>query len=311
MENENQSKPLVSVVVFSYNSSVTIVETLDSIKDQTYQQIELIITDDCSKDGTLEIAENWLMKNKYRFHDVQLIKSSQNTGVSANGNRGCYAGHGEWIKVIAADDVLLPNCIKSNIEYVCSNTQYDFVFSKEKGIGNMDAYKRWPFKDVHVFFEELSHEEQYILLFQHNFLPTPTAFFRSSCFRELGGYDESIPFLEDRPMWLKAYRAHLNMGFLNEYTVAYRFSNTSISQRESTSEKKVLFEDSYRRMMCLAKEHRKKFSIGAWWFDKTCSITSGRKVPFLFLNVLNPFYYKNRKVIRFFNDFVNYSRKHK
>lgn len=310
MENENQSKPLVSVVVFSYNSSVTIVETLDSIKDQTYQQIELIITDDCSKDGTLEIAEKWLMKNHGRFHDVQLIKSSQNTGVSANGNRGCYASHGEWIKVIAADDVLLPHCIERNIEYVCSKTQYDFVFSKEKGIGNMDAYKRWPFKNVHVFFEELSHEEQYILLFQHNFLPTPTVFFRSACFRELGGYDESIPFLEDRPMWLKAYRAHLNMGFLNEYTVAYRFSNTSISQRESTSEKKVLFEDSYKKMMCLAKEHRKMYSIGAWWFDKTYSITSGRKIPFLFINALNPFFYKNRKVIRFFNDFVNYSRTH-
>ena len=109
-------------------------------------------------------------------------------------------------------------------------------------------------------------------------------------------------------MWLKAYSTHLNMGFLNEYTVAYRFSNTSISQRESTSDKKVLFADSYRKMMCLTKEHRRRFSIGAWWFDKTCSISSGRRVPFLILNVLNPFYYKNRKVIRFFNDFVKNSR---
>lgn len=308
MIHKELSKQLVSIVVVSYNSSETILETLESIKNQTYQHIELIISDDCSNDNTVVICEKWIKENQDRFKRVQLITSSQNTGISANGNRACYACQGEWIKAIAADDVLLPNCVEDNMNFVLLNKQYDFVFSKEKGIGDVEAYMNWPFKDVHIFFEELDHDEQFILLCQHNFLPTPTAFFRSMRFRELGGFDESIPFLEDRPLWLKAYHHHLQFGFLDEFTVAYRFSNTSISQSESTSPKKALFEDSYKKMMILAKEYRKQYSIGAWWYSITDEILHNNRTLFLFFNAINPFYYKNRRLIMFFNSFVRASR---
>lgn len=308
MENENQSKPLVSVVVFSYNSSLTIVETLDSIKNQTYQQIELIITDDCSKDGTLEIAENWLIKNKDRFHDALFLKSSQNTGVSANGNRGCYASHGEWIKVIAADDVLLPNCIEDYVNFVHEYPQFGFVFAKEKGIGNDDEYKRWPFKDVHRIFELLNHNEQFVLLCQHNFIPTPTFFFSSKLFSELGGYDESIPFLEDRPLLLKAYRKGCRMGFLNTYTVAYRFSSNSISQPESKSDKRELFKESYSKMTKLSHRYLEEYSIGAKFFSRTSGNRTRVGRMLFYLNVFNPFYYKNRRIIHVFNAVVKSNR---
>ena len=59
--------PLISVVVLTYNSSLYITETLNSIKDQTYDNIELIITDDCSTDSTLIICEDWINLNKSRF----------------------------------------------------------------------------------------------------------------------------------------------------------------------------------------------------------------------------------------------------
>ena len=69
---ENYS-PLVSVIVITYNSSKFVLETLESIYNQTYSNIELIISDDCSSDETINICQNWLYKNKNRFKNIELI----------------------------------------------------------------------------------------------------------------------------------------------------------------------------------------------------------------------------------------------
>lgn len=298
---------LVSVVVVSYNSEKTIVETLDSIKDQDYQNIELIISDDGSTDGTIAICKEWISNNTKAFQRVLLLTSRINTGVSANGNRGCKECQGEWIKIIGADDVLLPSCIGKNVDFVQSNNQYDFVFSKAKGLGDMIAYNRWPFKDIQPLFDSLSHDDQFVLLCQNNFLPTPTVFFRTSSFRNLGGYDETIPYLEDRPLWLKAYKKNYKFGFLPEYTVAYRFSVKSISQKESQSDMRHLFDDSGRKMKRLSKKYLQSYSISAWCYCQTYSFL-GKRNPLFVFNVINPFYYRNRRIIKLFNDFVESTR---
>ena len=79
---------LISIVVITYNNSNYIEETLESIKSQTYNNIELIVSDDCSTDKTVEITEEWIDKNRDRFANVKLITTPVNTGISKNCNRG-------------------------------------------------------------------------------------------------------------------------------------------------------------------------------------------------------------------------------
>ena len=62
---------LVSVLVISYNSERYIIETLDSIKNQTYERIQLVLSDDGSRDQTMKIAEEWIQKNGKRFESVK------------------------------------------------------------------------------------------------------------------------------------------------------------------------------------------------------------------------------------------------
>ena len=69
---------LVSVVVITYNSSKFIEELLTSIADQIFSDIELIISDDCSKDNTLDICRDWLSKNENRFVRTELITFTKN-----------------------------------------------------------------------------------------------------------------------------------------------------------------------------------------------------------------------------------------
>jgi len=127
--------PLVSIIVITYNSSKYVLETLESAKAQTYQNIELIVTDDCSTDDTVEICGNWIEKNKERFVRTELVKSDTNTGIAPNCNRGLKVAKGEWVKYIAGDDILFSDCINQNINYILSNPTASFIFSDLKIIG--------------------------------------------------------------------------------------------------------------------------------------------------------------------------------
>ena len=121
-------QPLVSVRVVTYNSSKTVEETLDSIYNQTYSNIELIISDDCSKDNTVAICRNWIELHKERFVRTEMITVDKNTGVTGNVNRSEEACKGVWVKGIAGDDVLMPNCIQIYMEYVNNHPETVVLF---------------------------------------------------------------------------------------------------------------------------------------------------------------------------------------
>ena len=95
------TKPLVSICVITYNSSKTVLSTLESIKAQSYSNIELVISDDCSPDNTVEIVQQWLEENKSWFIRTELITVEKNTGVTGNVNRSCKNTQGKYVKPIA------------------------------------------------------------------------------------------------------------------------------------------------------------------------------------------------------------------
>lgn len=223
--------PLVSVVVITYNSAKTVLETLDSIAAQTYKNIELIISDDCSKDDTVKVCNEWLEKNRNRFVRTELITVVANTGVAGNINRGNNAANGQWLKGIAGDDILLPECVEQNINYVTEHPDAQLVFSKIVPFGSIN-YVDSEFYKVFLFGYgclQLSDKEFFTLIRLRNFLPASTAFLQKSLFLELGGHDESIPLLEDWPFWIKASMNRVHFHFLPVETVKYRMEDSSLS----------------------------------------------------------------------------------
>ena len=122
--------PLVSIIVVTYNSSKYILETLESAKDQTYKNIELIVTDDSSKDNTVELCKEWMQKNSARFVRTEVITVPQNSGIAANCNRGVNAAEGTWVKFIAGDDILTVDCVDAFVDFVKLNKEAMVVESK-------------------------------------------------------------------------------------------------------------------------------------------------------------------------------------
>jgi len=221
-----EKNPLISVIVVTYNSSKYVQETLESAKAQTYSNIELIITDDCSKDNTVEICERWLEKNKTRFINTHLIIAKKNTGIPGNCNRGLNASKGELLKFIAGDDVILPEFIEQSLkEFQTDNniavtfTNAKIIDEKSNIIRNLSTKK---YKSGYIFKE----------IFFVDFWPAaPSFMFKREPVLEVGGFDETIG-VEDYMLILKLAQKY-KIQHVNEFLTLYRMHSSNISKNRN------------------------------------------------------------------------------
>jgi len=216
--------PLVSVYVITYNSSKYVIETLESIKNQTYSNIELIVSDDYSTDNTIQICSEWITKNSAYFKRVELLTVEKNTGIAANCNRAEAACQGEWAKGIAGDDLLMPNCVTDCIEYINEHQDTIVLFGKLKPFGgDSDLLKRVENNYDYNFLNKVSSEQLHYLLFVRNCLPAPTLFINVRYLKSIGLVnDERISSMEDYPKWINMIRNGIKFHFIDKYLVQYR-----------------------------------------------------------------------------------------
>lgn len=223
--------PLVSVGVYTYNSSKTVIETLESIKSQTYPNLELIVSDDCSTDNTVSLCQDWLEHNKDRFVDTKIIVPDKNTGQSGNYNRALKASNGEWIKDIDGDDLLTPNCIKDYVNFIQEHPEAIFVFGRTEVFGNSKEKIDFFNKFFDYSFFKLSVEEKYVrLVTKGNCIVSPSAFSNVKKRKDLGlYYDERIPMLEDLPMWVRATKQGLDLYYIDKVVCKYRVGGNGVT----------------------------------------------------------------------------------
>lgn len=243
MRKENE--PLVSIVVITYNSKEFVLETLDSALGQTYRNIELIITDDCSTDETVNVCGKWIAKNGSRFARVELLEAEKNGGVSVNCNRGLKAAGGDWIKFIAGDDILLPECIARYVEHVKSDDA-SFYFSQMELMRDDEVLYKHFLKGYELFKQDRGHLKQFLKL---DCLAAPTSFIRREDLSRLRGFDERFPMREDYPLWIKALKNNYKIVVLQESTVRYRNNYNSLSRSlgevdDRSFYKNILFQTS-------------------------------------------------------------------
>lgn len=230
--------PLVSVIISTYNSSQYVVETLESVAGQTWRELELIITDDNSKDNTVELCSKWLEQHEDRFVVTNLLTSPINTGISANANRGLKVSEGRWIKFLGADDLLLANCIENNINYVINNPEAEVVFSKVNLYKNLfleENYQRTvpgQIKPSSILWPDRSSESQYrMLLVSDRIHFSPSVFIRREAIVSVGGFDERFRLLEDYPLWLNLTKRGKRLFYFDNVTVNYRIHSDALNNK--------------------------------------------------------------------------------
>jgi alpha-1,3-rhamnosyltransferase len=228
------NNPLVSVVVVTYNSSATIIETLESIKNQTYNNIELVVSDDASKDDTVIKVRNWIKVNKEYFQNAFVVCSEFNQGVVYNANQGIDKANGEWIKSIAGDDLLSENAIEVYVKESI-NSNLPISFAKMKAFGpnplvndNVQNNLLEKMYKSHRRFPNMTHNQIYRQALTDHLLPGPGLFYKKSFFYSVGKFNTSFPMTEESDFQLRVYKS-TKVHFIDEYLVLWRQRSDSLS----------------------------------------------------------------------------------
>ena len=240
---------LISVIIPVFNGEKTIKETIDSVLNQIFQNIELIIIDDGSKDKTLEIIKN--------ISDSRInVFSYPNAGLSASRNRGISQAKGELISFIDADDLWTLDKLQAQWQALQENPQAAVAYSWTDYIDESSKFIKSG-RRIKANGDALSK----LLLF--NFLENGSnPLIRQKALEKVGGFDESLFAAEDIDMWLRLV-ANYEFVCVEKPQILYRTSTTSMStnlKRQEAESSKVI-ERAFSNPKAEKLQHLKKQSL--------------------------------------------------
>jgi alpha-1,3-rhamnosyltransferase len=265
---ETNGNPLVSVRILTYNASKYIIETLDSVYHQTYDNIELVISDDCSKDNTVDLCNRWLEQHGTRFAKVVFLTTSVNTGVCANSKRSLEATTGDWIKGLGGDDCFYPQAIEEYVRFVqeqkCEICAAKMSYMDDEGKdlvlelgGTYDAY---------MLRLQSSYKKQFRLAKQKIIVPGPVLFYSRKVFEATGGPDANYGTADEWSFLYKTLKNGFRVYPLDKVLIKYRVRSGSLT-RSNNGKLSQASIDSNRRFMkeVLLKEISPLKEPLLWW----------------------------------------------
>lgn len=267
--------PLVSVVIPCYNHDQFVQDSIQSVIDQDYENIELIIIDDGSQDNSVLKIQEKIEFCKKRFVRFE-FRSRTNIGLSETLNEALEWCEGKYFSPIASDDQMLSNKTAIQVKYLEKNKEVVAAFG---GVVLIDESNEQI--DVKLGGGQFYSFEDIIL---HNYnLPAPTQMIRLNSMRKIGGYNPTL-FIEDWYIWLKLSQIG-SIYTLSNTLCLYRMhsnnsSNNIIKMNKARLDILSLFKDSI-----LYEESLKRTK----WLNSYEYFVMDRKVDsFLKLLKLNP-----------------------
>jgi glycosyltransferase involved in cell wall biosynthesis len=216
--------PRVSVVTTVYNFEDIVLETVHSILNQTYRDLELIVVDDGSTDRSADLVE------AVGDPRLKLIRA-EHVGLPAAGLSRAYENsRGELVAVTGADDVWLPNKVERQVEFFDGHPTVGVVHT---GFNKLI--------DGHVYEQPVRSDEPEVIdgpaalerLISTNFICTPSTMLRRTAVERVGVLFDTDPLLcgpEDYDLWLRLSEVETEFGYIHEPLVNYRIRGTSVSR---------------------------------------------------------------------------------
>lgn len=211
--------PRVSVVVPAYNAETFLRQTLESIADQGVAELEILVIDDGSTDGTARVAEAF-------GAPVRLIRQA-NAGVCVGRNRGIAEARGRYIALVDHDDIWLPHKLGKQLSVLDQRPEIDVVYTDFVWWHPDPATGRFPEPATYPATPELPPLDPdfsgwiYHQMLTDSHVLTSTALARAGLVKDSGGFDEGLPFSEDWDFWLRLSRV-ARFAKLKEASTLYR-----------------------------------------------------------------------------------------
>lgn len=226
-------EPTVSVCVPTYNGAAFLAETLASIAAQTFEDYEVLIVDDGSKDSTVDIAESYAVSDKR----VRVIRNTERAGSSArNANQCAKHARGEWLKFLYQDDVMTPTCLEQMLDagrhgpFVI--TWHGYLFEPNVDEPTRRFYESLPTLELVLPGGYATIDQFCDAVLKHwgiNFIgPTSTSLIRRDCFERHGGFSPHIVTFPDTECWIRLGNSE-GLAIATERLVMFRVHGNSIS----------------------------------------------------------------------------------
>jgi len=207
---------LISIIMPAYNSENTIDEAITSVINQSYLNWELIVINDCSKDGTEKKINNYI--SEYSEKKIIYIKNEINLGVSESRNLAIQSSKGEWIAFLDSDDKWETTKLKKQID-LSKSKKADFIFTGSKYI-NGEGKKFNGRLEVPIYVD-------YKALKKHNIISCSSVLIkREIIINNKMKYDY---LHEDYLVWLKILKSGVVAFGVNEPLLIYRIDQNSKS----------------------------------------------------------------------------------
>lgn len=250
----NQSnQPLVSVVIPCYNHENYVQDSIQSVINQTYQNIELIIIDDGSKDNSAEKIQSMVSLCKERFLRFE-FRSHPNKGLSETLNEAIEWGEGKYFCALASDDLIYPEKTAIQVKFMEQHQDVTALFGSADYIDENNNIK---------IVNKLI-EQEYI--FDNIFLNScqfyaPTQMMRLDILKKVGGYDPKI-LVEDWFMWLKMAENG------RVYCLADTLAKYRIHSNNTTKNSKFIYENNMKTLSLYSdhKLYKEAYSKIRWTY---------------------------------------------
>lgn len=206
------TQPLISVIISCYNHARYVEASIRSVLDQTYPAVELLVYDDGSQDGSVEIIGR--LSQQYGF----FFQAQTNQGLSRTLNAGVERAHGSFIAPFGSDDIMFPDRLAKQLPWLMERP--------ELGVAAGNVIKIDERGEPHPDKKQRHHAER-TLDFDDLFLgrkaipPTATLLFRREALLQAGGFDPEIR-LEDLYILLKILEKGWKIGVMDEALAYYR-----------------------------------------------------------------------------------------
>lgn len=205
---------LISIIMPAYNCEKYIIEAINSVIDQSYQNWELLVLDDGSKDNTLKIINEFGNKDSR----IRPLPNEKNIGVSATRNRGIELARGEWIAFLDSDDMWEVSKLEKQLKVAKENSA-EFLFTGSSYINEEGE----PFKGIFEVPEKVSYKK----LRNQNVISCSSVFIKKKFFDNIKMEKDDMH--EDYAVWLRVLRTGVTAYGVNEPLLIYRISRNSKS----------------------------------------------------------------------------------
>lgn len=217
------NQPLVSVVIPCYNHEKFVKDSIKSVINQTYQNIELIIIDDGSKDSSVSQIKEMIEVCEQRFVRFE-FRHRANKGLSSTLNEALEWCTGKYFSVIASDDQMFDHKTSMQVKFLENNESYAAVFG---GVQLIDEKNR---KLEKIVSKARSYNFDDIIMHRHSLL-APTQMIRMENIRKTDGYKTDL-LIEDWYMWLLLSKKATIFN-MSEIVALYRKHDMNISKNIS------------------------------------------------------------------------------